>query len=98
MDPESVNYAHIGEKVMEMPQEVIPLVAIGGGMLIGIVAIICGTTITLFRIHRQSNLKQMMLEAGMPPHEIERVINCGQQESCKDPKQKSYDTKSVSSY
>ena len=83
---------------MAMPVEVIPLVAIGGGLLIGIVAIICGTIITLYKIHRQSNLKQMMLEAGMSPHEIERVMNCGQQDVCKKPPQKSFEAKAVSSY
>ena len=54
-------------------------------MLVAIVAIVCGTVVSMYKIRQQANLKQMMLEAGMPPHEIERVINCGfDEKSCKE--------------
>ncbi len=65
------------EQMNSIPGEVIPLVAIGGGILLGIVALVCATVHSIYKTHRQSNLKQMMLEAGLPPHDIERVINCG---------------------
>ena len=58
-------------------EEIIPIVAIGGGILVAIVAIVCGTVFNIYKLHRQTNLKQMMLEAGVTPHDIERVINCG---------------------
>lgn len=58
-------------------EEIIPIVAIGGGMLVAIVAIVCSTVVSMYKISRQSNLKQIMLESGMSPHEIERVINSG---------------------
>lgn len=67
-----------------IPEEVIPLVAISGGVLLGIVALICGTIHSMYKTHRQSNLKQMMLEAGLPPHDIERVINCGSADKASD--------------
>ena len=70
------NMNHIAE-------EIIPIVAIGGGMLVAIVAIVCGTVVSIYKISRQSNLKQMMLEAGLPPHDIERVINSGSDEAKK---------------
>lgn len=62
----------------EIIDNLIPIIAISGGILIAVVAIVCGTVVKMFQISRHSNLKQIMLESGLPPHEIERVLNCGE--------------------
>lgn len=61
--------------------DLIPIIAIGGGILVAIIAIISGTILKMYTVNRQTNLKQMMLEAGMSPHDIERVVNAGSEES-----------------
>ena len=63
--------------------ELIPIIAIGGGILVAIVAIISGTILSMYKVNRQANLKQMMLEAGMSPYDIERVLNAGTDDAVK---------------
>lgn len=63
--------------------EIIPIIAIGGGILIAIIAIVCGTIVNIYKVSRECNLKQMMLEAGVSPHDIERVLNSGSDDAKK---------------
>ena len=63
------------------PDDIVPIVGISCGAVIAIVAIISCNIVNMYKIHRQTNLKQMMMEAGFSPPEIERVIHCGLENS-----------------
>lgn len=63
------------------PDDIIPVVAIGCGAAVAIVAIICGVALNMYKVQRQTNLKQMMMEAGFSSTEIERVVHCGLESS-----------------
>ena len=72
-----------------MPEEVIPIIAISGGILIAIVAIMAGTIKSAFIQGKEIALKTRMLEAGFSAQEIEQVLNCGDGKSCTTPRNQS---------
>jgi hypothetical protein len=66
------------------PGEFIGLVAVAGGLLCGLVAIVMG----IWHEHRKTEvsaaLKQEMLNRGMTADDIERILNAGMAKT-KDP-------------
>jgi hypothetical protein len=57
-----------------MGPTIIPVIAIAGGLLVGMVAILAGTWQKNRQIELEIGLKQDMLNRGMSAEEIERVI------------------------
>jgi hypothetical protein len=70
------------------PGELIGLVAVVGGLVCGIIAIVMGVGLEMRRIELAAALKKDMLERGMTPEEIRIVMEAGSkhaQRLCKDP-------------
>jgi hypothetical protein len=70
------------------PGELIGLVAVAGGLLCGLVAIILGIGLEYHRADLAAALKKDMLERGMTPEEIRTVMEAGSNSSkevCKGP-------------
>jgi hypothetical protein len=61
--------------------EFIALVAVGGGLLCGIVGIISGTWLEMRRAEIAAALKQDMLARGMSPEDIRTVLDAGTKRS-----------------
>ncbi|HVA51764.1 MAG TPA: hypothetical protein VNH11_35815 [Pirellulales bacterium] len=57
--------------------ETIALVAVAGGLICGITAIVGGTLAKCWRQGREMALKEEMIERGMSADEIRTVIECG---------------------
>jgi hypothetical protein len=51
--------------------------AVGGGLLIGLVAVAGGLWVELRKTEITAGLKQDMLSRGMPPEEIKMVLDAG---------------------
>jgi hypothetical protein len=62
------------EWLMQMGPTIIPVIAVAGGLLVAIVAIVCGTWHKNRKAEMEIALKQDMLNRGMSAEEIERVI------------------------
>lgn len=63
--------------------ELIGLVAVVGGLLCGIIAIVMGCWLELRRTETSAALKQDMLNRGMSADEIRTVLEAGSRESRK---------------
>jgi hypothetical protein len=57
--------------------ELIALVAVGGGLLCGIVGIIMGCWLEMRRVSANAALKQDMLERGLSAEDIRTVLDAG---------------------
>jgi hypothetical protein len=70
------------------PGEFIGLVAVTGGLLCGLVAIMMGIALEIHRANLTYALKKDMLERGMTPEEMRHVLEAGTNHSeqpCKGP-------------
>jgi hypothetical protein len=59
------------------PNDMVPMILFGGGMLIGLVAVIGGVWIRIHKTNVAARLKQDMLERGMSAEEIKTVMDAG---------------------
>jgi hypothetical protein len=62
------------EWVMSLGAAIIPVIAIAGGILVAVVAILAGTWHKNRKTEMEIALKQDMLNRGMSVEEIERVM------------------------
>jgi hypothetical protein len=70
------------------PGEFIGLVAVAGGLICGLVAIVMGIGLEFRRADLAFTLKKDMLERGMTPEEIRMVMEAGKkypEQPCKSP-------------
>jgi hypothetical protein len=68
--------------------EIIGLVAVGGGLLVGITAIVVGTWAKVRRTEIAAALKQEMLNRGMSAEDIRAVLDAGSKR-CRKPSSRS---------
>ena len=59
------------------PNDMIPMLLFGGGLLIGLVSVIGGVWLRIHKANLAARLKQDMLERGMSAEEIKTVIDAG---------------------
>jgi hypothetical protein len=64
----------LAESMFEIPGTLIPIVAIGGGLLVPIVGIIAYSWRKMRHLELEIGLKNEMIARGMSAEEIERVI------------------------
>jgi hypothetical protein len=64
----------LADSAMRFPGTLIPLLAIGGGLLIPIVAIVAYTWRRMRQMELEIGLKNEMIAHGMSAEDIERVI------------------------
>jgi hypothetical protein len=69
--------------------ELIALVAVGGGLLCGIVGIIMGCWLEMRRVSTNAALKQDMLDRGMCAEDIRTVLNAGSGQTQPEPHKRS---------
>lgn len=62
------------EWLMSLGPEIIPVIALVGGMLVAVVGILASVWHKTRRMELENALKQDMLNRGMSAEEIERVI------------------------
>lgn len=62
------------EWLMSLGPVVIPVIAIAGGLLVGVVGIVANAWQKNRQVELECSLKQDMLNRGMSAEEIERVI------------------------
>jgi hypothetical protein len=63
------------------PGQLIGLVAVSGGLLCGLVAIVMGIGLQMHRMNIAASLKKHMLDRGMTPEEIRMVMEAGSNNS-----------------
>jgi hypothetical protein len=63
------------------PGQVIGLVAVCGGFLCGLVAIVMGIGLEMLRVNIAASLKKSMLDRGMTAEEIRMVLEAGTKNS-----------------
>jgi hypothetical protein len=63
------------------PGQLIGLVAVSGGLLCGLVAIVMGIGLEMHRVNIAASLKKSMLDRGMTAEEIRMVMESGSKDS-----------------
>ena len=75
------------------PGELIGLIAVLGGLICGVVAIVMGVGLAIRKTELEAGLKKSMVERGMSAEEIRMVVDAGSCRSLEDEKQPAYTKK-----
>jgi hypothetical protein len=59
------------------PQDVIPILTIGGGLIVALISVIAGVLLRVHKTNVSARLKQDMLDRGMSAEEIKTVLEAG---------------------